>query len=54
MKKKAKYRSIPCYYDTETEELIGRNWFYDMLVEINIWLDLNIFNVDEFPIWIEE
>lgn len=51
--KKAKYRGIPCYYNEETEELGGRNWFYDILVSINIFLDYEIFLLDELPIWID-
>jgi len=52
--KKAYYRSIPAYYNLETGELIGRNWFYSLLIDINIWIDINIIQVEEFPILIEE
>ena len=31
--KKALYRSIPCYYDEETNEIEGRSWFYDILID---------------------
>lgn len=34
MRKKASYKGIPCWYDTVTDELIGRNMFYDFLLEI--------------------
>ena len=54
MIRNARYRGIPCWFDLETEELIGKNWFYDFLVDINVWLDINVFDVEEFPIWIEE
>ena len=52
--KKARYRGIPAYFDVFTGELKGRNWFYDLLIDVNVWLDVNIFLVEEFPIWIEE
>lgn len=52
--KRAYYRSIPCYYNPRTEELIGRNKFYDILTTINVWWDINIIQVEEFPILIEE
>ncbi len=53
MQRKARYRAIPCWFDTTTDELTGRNWFYDILVDINIWFDLNILELDELPIWVE-
>lgn len=31
---RAKFYKIPCYYTIETEELEGRNWFYDKLVDL--------------------
>jgi hypothetical protein len=52
--KKAYYRGIPCYFDLDTSELVGRNWFYDILVDINIWIDLYIVDVEFFPIEIED
>jgi len=52
--KKAYYRRIPCYFDIDTHELVGRNWFYDLLVGINIWIDFEILKIEEIPIWIEE
>lgn len=51
--RRALYRKIPCYFDKETNEIIGRNKFYDILLDIVIWFDLNILQVEEFPIWIE-
>ena len=28
------YRRIPCYFNPETYELYGRNWFWELCVEI--------------------
>ena len=52
--KLAYYRKIPIYYNTQTDELIGRNWFYDKLAYINILIDFYILNLEEIPILIEE
>jgi hypothetical protein len=52
--KKAKYRGIPCYFNIFTCEIEGRNWFYDLLLDLNIWIDVNIVGVEGFPIIIEE
>lgn len=51
--KKALYRRIPVYYNEETTEMIGRNWFYDLLAEINAYIDFYILEVEEVPILIE-
>lgn len=53
MRKNATYRNIPCWYDPETDELTGKNWFYDLMVEINLWFDFNILGLEEMPIWID-
>jgi len=52
--KRAYYRSIPAWFDEETNELFGRNWFYDILININLWLDVNVFQIEEFPIYVEK
>ena len=52
--KKAYYRKIPCYYNPDTHELQGRNWFFDMLIDINIFIDFEILDLEELPIWVEE
>ena len=52
--KKAYYRRIPCYFNGQTNELVGRNRFYDILIDINIWFDFEILQLDELPIWIED
>lgn len=50
---KAKYRNIPCYYDIDTGDIKGRSIFYDLLLDCMIWIDINLFEVEEFPIWVE-
>ena len=52
-KRKARYRGIPCYWNPVNDEIVGRNWFYDKLIDIMIWIDLVIIDVDEFPLWVE-
>lgn len=42
--KNAYYRKIPAYYNLKTDELKGRNWFYDILI------DSKILMLEEFPI----
>lgn len=53
MKRKAKYRGIPCWLDTVTDELTGRNRFYDILVDIVLWFDINVLALKELRIWVE-
>lgn len=53
MNKKAYYRGIPCYFDPETNTLEGRNRFYNWLVGINIYIDFEILELEELPIYIE-
>lgn len=52
--KRAYYRSIPCYFKEDSGDIKGRNLFYDLVLEIMIFIDVNVFLVEEFPIWIEE
>lgn len=47
----AYYYKIPCYYNFETHEVIGRNWFYDILIKIFIVLHV-VFVIEDFPIHI--
>lgn len=51
--KRAHYREIPCFFNPQTNDIEGRNWFYDKLIEINIWFDFNILWLEELPIWVE-
>ena len=53
MIKKGTYHGIPCLYNPVTEELGGVNWWTDILVCINIWLDYEVFMLKELPIWID-
>ena len=41
MFKNAKYRGIPCWYNEDIDELEGKNWLYNILIDINIWVDVN-------------
>jgi len=52
--KKAYYRGIPCYYNPLTGDLEGRNWFWDKLVDINLYIDFEILGLEELPIYIKE
>ena len=52
--KKAYYRSIPAYFNLETNELQGRNKFYDLLISINLQFDTYIVGVENYPIEIVE
>lgn len=52
-KRNARYRGIPCYWNPINDEITGRNWFYDLLIDAMMWIDINIFDVDEFPLWVE-
>lgn len=51
---RAYYRGIPAYYNLDTDEIIGRNWIYDKLILVNIWVDVELFGIEEFPIYIED
>ena len=52
--KNAYYRKIPCYFDDKTSELIGRNVYWELLLQMTLWFDVQIINIEEFPIYIEE
>lgn len=49
----AKFYGIPCYFNENTDELDGRNWFYDKLLIIAIGIEM-LFpsNPNGFPIQI--
>ncbi len=51
---KAKYRGIPCFFDLETSEIKGQNKFYDLLLDCVIWIDVHVFQVEGFPVLVEE
>lgn len=48
------YRNIPAYFNPKTNELKGRNLFYDLLISINIFIDSEVLMIDHFPILIEK
>lgn len=48
--KRALYRKIPCYFNPSTNELIGTNMFYDILVWINIFIDFYLVGLTELPV----
>jgi hypothetical protein len=51
--KRAYYRGVPAYFNKATDEFEGRNKLYDILIGINIWFDINVVGVEEFPILVE-
>lgn len=53
-KRKAYYRNIPCWYNPINDELKGRNWLYELFLGIALWIDINIVEVEGFPIYIEK
>jgi hypothetical protein len=55
MKKKARYRNIPIYYETETGKFKGRNIFYEIFLVIRLWIDLEVLNIEigNLPIYVE-
>jgi len=52
--KKARYRGVPCLFNSDTGEIEGTNWLTSLLLDLNIWIDVEIIGVDEFPIEIDE
>jgi hypothetical protein len=50
---KARYRRIPCFFNKDTNELIGRNFLYNILMNIVLWFDINIIYVENFNIMLE-
>jgi hypothetical protein len=47
---KAKFKRIPCYFQPETNELYGRNAFYDFILQLVIFI---VSSSDKFKILIE-
>ena len=52
-KRNSSYRGIPCWYNPITDEIKGKNWFYDQLVSIFSWFDLNVLSLDAIPLWVD-
>lgn len=49
------YHNIPVWVKGGEDggvDMMGKNWFWDKLVDFNIWLDINVFEVEQFPIYI--
>jgi len=49
----AKYRGIPCRFNLTRDELYTDNKFYSVLINVMIWVDVNILFTKEFPILIK-
>jgi len=49
---KGSYWGIPIYFNPENNEVKGRNWFFDFLISIVVWVDalslciLNAFGIE--------
>lgn len=54
MFKPATFHGIPCWFNEHSGELHGRNWFYDIFVVFNLWLDVHVFDVEDFQIWVDD
>lgn len=52
--KKAYYRNIPAYFNELTGELKGRNFIYNSLISIVIYIDIEFLGIDHFPILVKE
>jgi hypothetical protein len=52
-KRNASYRGIPCWYNPINDEITPKNKFYSILIDIVLWIDVNILMIKEFPIWVE-
>ena len=46
----ALYFGIPCYYNLVTANIIGRNRFYNWLLGIATWIDVNVLLTKEFKV----
>jgi len=53
MFRNAKYRGIPCWFDESTNEIKGKNWLFDKLIEVNVWFDFEVLQIEELPIWVD-
>lgn len=51
--RKATYMGIPCWYDMLTDELTGRNRFYDFLLDIALYFSLYVLRKDDIEFWVE-
>lgn len=51
---RAFYRGIPAYFNPFTNELKGRNIVYGLLIDVVLFLDVEVFGIDYFPIELED
>jgi hypothetical protein len=49
----AKFYGIPVYYQSEENEMVGRNWFYNLLLDIVLTFVVFFCNEEEFKLEIE-
>lgn len=52
-KKNASYRGIPCWYNPINDEITGKNWLCRRLIDVIVWIDVNILLVEQFSIWVD-
>lgn len=52
-KRNARYRGIPCWYNPFNNELVGKTWLYDKLLQLAVWFDVYVTEVEEFKVWVE-
>lgn len=38
--KHAKYWGIPCLFNEENNEIVGKNWLFDKLIYFCVWFDM--------------
>lgn len=50
----AKYYFIPCWYNSLIDEISGKNKFWDVLLDIAIWYDVDVLQKQEFSLWVED
>lgn len=52
--KLARYFGVPIYFNQDTNEIEARTDFHEILLEIALWVDINIIGVTAFKITLEE
>lgn len=43
-----------CYFNDNTNDVVGTNWFNDKMIDLFVWLDLTFFENEFFKIKIIE
>ena len=46
----AKYAGIPCWFHLWDNTLIGKNWFYNLILDWCLYFDINIAQIQIFKI----